>query len=1065
MNKFFFIFFLFSINSNLFCQNIEQKQINELKSILNIDSKNRKLYKNFAENYKNESDTVYISILDQLIKYKNDEIIYLFMELYNQSSKNKIIDSFFNKLANILHKTSPSKLFRIIDLFNNLFINKLIYSNQNFKWKLDNVLDLEFNDNFNISIIGSDIKCISKLDEISINNVYGRIDLFKDKIYVERADSKLTYDKIFKDSLKVKLKNFEIQLKKNSFNVHDAVLYQKSNNNNNIKGEFKDGLVNNLNKKIKFPHFDSYHFIEIEKFFKIDIINSKVKINNNQFLFYSDETFIKFQQKIYKNISVNVSSKKFRYIERRIFSENTSTKISFNEDSIFHPQMDFIYSYDSDSLNFKRSNNKLGLTPIYSSFHKLNFYYDNISCKKNVNKININSGNILNNPALIETNNFFNESRLYDFYNMGIYNIFFELKSLINKYKSNYYKFNFLKKYFKVIHNDLILLLEDLLVIGLIELDYESEKIKITSKLNFYLDAKFDEIDYDKIQIKAIKNSIFNLDNKDIVVNGVSKLTLSDSSNVKIIPKDNKIILKENRDISFGGTLINKNNSFYCNEFYYNYNLNLVSFKNIYLLKCLNNEKILKSELYGKLFINKNDNKSEKFTDKKYPILYLENNSKLFIPNIDNSNIAFNLNNIEIDSLNIRNNYFLNGNLKLNSLNYFTSQDLCLSKELDVTYEYKIDNKNIFKNNIEFVNGNIFYDGGFRGEGEIIYSNYIINSKKIHFYSDSLKILNGKIKESENIYNLSSNSSNIIFNKFKNNFKLTTDSLAINNLLFRGVIDVNENNLFAKGTIINENLNISSKSFVISSSNINSKKSSFFILNSSSKSKTVCGLNYSYYYDFKNYENKFKSINDSSNSIIDKNTILMLSNIKYFPNDSIIEFYEDKSEKGLINIKNSNFDKLDIFTNKLSLNLNNNEIYLYDNYININSIDIISDKFLIKENELIDILKSKLIITNNSKFKFEFKNSKIIHITNDMVLAKGTLHNFYDKKEIYFKNILLKNKRIKVTTDIFENDNFLINKNLFKGNISLNINKEEINYSGYIKTLYKERYNWKSYKN
>ena len=42
-------------------------------------------------------------------------------------------------------------------------------------------------------------------------------------------------------------------------------------------------------------------------------------------------------------------------------------------------------------------------------------------------------------------------------------------------------------------------------------------------------------------------------------------------------------------------------------------------------------------------------------------------------------------------------------------------------------------------------------------------------------------------------------------------------------------IDVNENNLFAKGTIINENLNISSKSFVISSSNINSKKSSFFI--------------------------------------------------------------------------------------------------------------------------------------------------------------------------------------------------------------------------------------------
>ena len=1065
MNKFFFIFFLFSIKSNLFCQNIQQKQINELKSILNIDSQNRKSYKNFTENYKNESDTVYISILDQLIKCKNDEIIYLFMELYNQSSKNKIIDSFFKKLANILYKTSPSKLFRTIDLFNNLFINKIIYSNQNFKWKLDNVLDIEFNDNFNISIIGSDIKCISKLDEISINNVYGRIDLFKDKIYVERADSKLTYDKIFKDSLKVKLKNFEIQLKKNSFNVNDAVLYQKSNNNNIIKGEFKDGLVNNLNKKIKFPHFDSYHFIEIEKFFKIDIINSKVKINNNQFLFYSDETFVKFHQKIYKNISVNVSSKKFRYIEKRIFSENTSTKISFNEDSIFHPQMDFIYYCDLDSLNFKRSNNKLGLTPIYSSFHKLNFYYDNISCKKNVNKININSGNILNNPALIETNNFFNESRLYDFYNMGIYNIFFELKSLINKYKSYYFKFNFLKKYFKVNHNDLILLLEDLLVIGLIELDYESEKIKITSKINFYLNAKFEKIDYDKIQIKAIKNSIFNLDNKDIVVNGVSELTLSDSSNVKIIPKDNKIILKENRDISFGGTLINKNNSFYCNEFYYNYYLNFISFKNIYLLKCLDNKKTIKSELYGKLFLNKKNNKSEKFTDKKYPILSLENNSKLLIPNIDNSNIEFNLNKIEIDSLNIRNNYLLNGNLKLNSLNYFTSQDLYLSRKLDVIYEYEIDNKNIFKNNIEFVNGNIFYDNGFKGKGEIIFSNYIIKSDKIQFYFDSLKIIDGEIKENENIYNLSSNSSKIIFNIFKNNFKLITDSLIINNLLFKGMIDIHKNNLFANGIIINENLNISSKSFIISPSNVNSKKSSFFISNTKLKSKTVYGNNYLYNYDFEDNENKFKYIDDSTNTIVDKNIILMLSNIKYFSNDSIIEFYEDELEKGLINIKNLNFDKLDIYTNKLTLNLNNDEIYLYDNYLNINNIDIFSDKFLIKENELIDILKSELIITNNSKVKFEFKNSKISHITNNMVLAKGTLYNFYNEKEIFFNNILLKNNRIKVNTEIFENDNFLINKNLFKGKISLDINKEEINYNGYIKTLYKEGYNWKSYKN
>ena len=120
---------------------------------------------------------------------------------------------------------------------------------------------------------------------------------------------------------------------------------------------------------------------------------------------------------------------------------------------------------------------------------------------------------------------------------------------------------------------------------GFIFYDEYNEIVTIRDKIFKYVYAhagnyniKFaDRIDYDVIRIVSKwpdkKNATLNLKTKDIAVNGINFIQLSDSQNVVIIPsRGTQVTLNEKRDFEFVGKIKAGFLEFYGDGFSFNYN-------------------------------------------------------------------------------------------------------------------------------------------------------------------------------------------------------------------------------------------------------------------------------------------------------------------------------------------------------------------------------------------------------------------------------------------------------------------------------------------------------------
>ena len=94
------------------------------------------------------------------------------------------------------------------------------------------------------------------------------------------------------------------------------------------------------------------------------------KSNEDSFvkLIYEDEDF-----------KAEFNGKSFSLKDSTLSSGKVSSKFYFNEsnDSIFHPEMRFLYNYNDNQISLNRLNNTyLSDRPILNSFHGLNIYAD-----------------------------------------------------------------------------------------------------------------------------------------------------------------------------------------------------------------------------------------------------------------------------------------------------------------------------------------------------------------------------------------------------------------------------------------------------------------------------------------------------------------------------------------------------------------------------------------------------------------------------------------------------------------------------------------------------------------
>ena len=90
---------------------------------------------------------------------------------------------------------------------------------------------------------------------------------------------------------------------------------------------------------------------------------------------------------------------------------------------------------------------------------------------------------------------------------------------------------------------------------GLVKYKPENGTAILTDKAMHFYYSRLEKKDYDIISVRSLappnNNSIMDMTNFDLTVEGVDEVVLSDSNDVKFYPNDRKIIFQRNRDMLF----------------------------------------------------------------------------------------------------------------------------------------------------------------------------------------------------------------------------------------------------------------------------------------------------------------------------------------------------------------------------------------------------------------------------------------------------------------------------------------------------------------------------------
>ncbi len=212
--------------------------------------------------------------------------------------------------------------------------------------------------------------------------------------------------------------------------------------------------------------------------------------------------------------------------------------------------------------------------------------------------------------------------------------------------------------------------------LGFVYFDDETLMITLRQKLFDYIEASIRKRDYDVIRfnstVEGISNAELDLQSRDLTIRGIPFIFLSDSQNVRLIPKENTIVMKRNRSFQFDGVVDAGLFRFTGHDFYFQYDTFKISMQKIDSLQMSINtgesnqygvplligiDNAIES-MTGELLIDEPNNKSGLERYPQYPTFSSQDKSYIYFdsPDIQNgvydrNSFYFQLEAFTIDSL------------------------------------------------------------------------------------------------------------------------------------------------------------------------------------------------------------------------------------------------------------------------------------------------------------------------------------------------------------------------------------------------------------------------------
>lgn len=660
-----------------------------------------------------------------------------------------------------------------LDFCNDLFRENAMYYSASTIWSADNNNYLFAYDSLpKITFESLDLICFAKRDSMIIYDTKGAYYPTTKtwvgsggKVYWKRAG-------FAEKDVYAEISNYTIDASVSTYEADSVTFHNKFYFDAPLAGKLTDKLLANATEeRATYPRFDSYDKRIVIKNITpgvnfdggFSMVGSKLLGKGDE----EQEAIIEFIRN--DTVFLRAYSENFSIRKDKIISNKASINIYLGQDSISHPGLDFKYLFDDKLVTLYKDGKGISKTPYNNSFHDIDMDFEVLNWKTDEPILEFTKliGSTKTDARFTSANYFKKElfEKLGGDANNNPINI---INGIARKYNSEEISFMELCQNLNMDPRDVQNMIIQYSNFGLVDFDFENDKVFVKDKLFEYVQAYRRKIDYDVININSSiegsKNAKLNLLNYDLSIYGVRGIVLSDSQKVVILPSGGIINMKRNRYFEFGGLVKAGRFDFYGKEFafdYENFKIELVNVDSL-RLKAESAEldrqgnpivkpvKTVIEGINGDLLIDNFGNKSGLKDFPGYPIFnskeksYVYYNKREVLGGIyQKSNFYFELKPFTIDSLNNFSNDQLTFDGTFASANIFPEFEEKLTLQEDFSLGFirptptagmpMYLGKGTFYNDIKLSHK------GLRGDGKLEYITSTTYSDDFIFYPDSMR--------------------------------------------------------------------------------------------------------------------------------------------------------------------------------------------------------------------------------------------------------------------------------------------------------------------------------------
>jgi hypothetical protein len=915
------------------------KYIEELNLFMgkNITEENQLVLNNFLDlwrsgAYTDEERNHIISISNLLLKRKARAIPHFrnyllsLIEIKKSNLDPDNYNAWIEGLVNIIDKKGSriKTINQVLQVTYWILSDSTLYKSSSTRWKAVSgdyrfVFDTEFKIIFN----KTDLICYAQNDSGIIYQTKG--EFIPDQIHWKGRNGIVTWERAGykRDEVFATLNRYEIDMTRSRYSADSVSFTNIFYFNEPVMGFLEEAIkVTPSPQRATYPQFstytkrffikDLYENIDFDGGLKMNgaVMNGSGSELENAILslYHNDTLFFK------------ISSSSFAFSSNRVTSRHTSASIYLGNDSIFHPNIAFNYNTETKEVTLYRTDDILTRGPYFNSYHSLDMNFEQLIWRTDEPVIKFTSikGSALS-EARFQSTNYFNQNHFYQIQAMDEFHPLYLLKKFAEWYYSETFPVEELAKWMGKPDHQIIALCVRLSNDGFIYYNKNNREITLKQRLFDYLDAYAGKIDYDVVDFISnttapLENASLDLETFNLAINGIPRIFLSDSQNVFIYPKGNKINMRKNRYFNFDGTIQAGLFTFFGNNFVFDYD----SFKiNLYDIDSLrisvqsglvdeygrhfleNIENIIEM-VTGELLIDEPYNKSGLTSLPEYPIFNSNEDSYVFYEkaaSIDSSykkdDFYFKLDPYTIYNLDkfIKEDINFEGEFYSGNIFPTIRQNLIVKEDNSLGFSHSTPEegfliyggKGIFYNNIEMSNM------GLEGSGKLNYLTSTTISDNFKFFPDSMMADAGEFtidEDAEREYFPFVESKNVQVKWYPKEEEWyaygSSEYFTIydKNTRLNGSLKYEPGKLTGSGKINMPNATITSEYYELDNDKLKTDTSDFKLKSLTSEGYVFVADNVSANIDFSNYKGLFSSNDDSSNVLFPD--IQYVSTMDYF---------------------------------------------------------------------------------------------------------------------------------------------------------------------------------------